>query len=568
MDESIDKKNLHHRLSVLKNQATFDTDSYEFDESVTPFNGDPSTAKTLDDIVQCLEGSSDCTIEARVISIKNDGTRTVQEMGKDAFLESYKKNESSRLNFKESCDNFSTDADPSSRVGDDTINTLGGPFNKQLYQKDYLKMHATCFHAYHHDPMGRSVVHIIRDFTLGRGFKVNCESKVAQAIWDAFSEVNNLDQLMEYVAIELSIYGESMLWWLPGNEEYISYQVSPDQMPKSKFLPRIRLIDPSVIWEIVTYPEDITRVLFYQWVAPTQYQTYTGKDAGKSVPGSKFIYQQIPADQVDHFKINCASNEKRGRSDLFPALGYMKRLRDSVNYSIIGMQKNAAWAIDTKIEGSQADIDAYVASQEALGTIPPAGSEFVHSAKVTREMLSAQGAGKSVSNAFDWAMSMVAIATGIPVQYFGSHLSGQGTRGNAIVATEPVTKKFEARQLVYERIIRKMATRLFKTYGIETGIEVTFPEIIIADRSQKLKDLLLAQSSGWLSKERCAEIAAKEFNVTDFNYDDEKVAIESDVTIPPEQSNPLSSLGSMGISSRKTSITSQDKKDLSDHEGY
>ena len=39
--------------------------------------------------------------------------------------------------------------------------------------------------------------------------------------------------------------------------------------------------------------------------APTQYQMFTQADkGGERVPSSKFIYQQIPAEQVLHYRIN------------------------------------------------------------------------------------------------------------------------------------------------------------------------------------------------------------------------------------------------------------------------
>ena len=81
-----------------------------------------------------------------------------------------------------------------------------------------------------------------------------------------------------------------------------------DPRPVGKgLIPRVRLIDPSTVWEILTPPEDINQPIAYQQVFPTQYQIYTGIDKGGVVPSSKFIMQQIPAEEVLHFKINCVS---------------------------------------------------------------------------------------------------------------------------------------------------------------------------------------------------------------------------------------------------------------------
>jgi hypothetical protein len=274
------------------------------------------------------------------------------------------------------------------------------------------------------------------------------------------------------------------------------------------------------------------------------------------VQTSKFIYQQIPAPEMLHYKVNSVSNEKRGRSDLYPVFGYLKRLRDSVNYSVIALQKQSAWAIDTKIEGNQDDIDNYVKSIEQQGAIAPAGSEFVHSAQVVREFLSANASSGGQSEAFLWCLSMISIGSGIPVSWLGSHLSSGSTRASAVVSTEPVHKKFEMRQKLYEQIILDLWDYLMTTFGIKATCEVTFPDLITQDRSQKLKDLALCQSQGYFSKERCANIAAKEFNATDFNFDTEIVEEETDPVLGAPLTQPPM-LGTQGL-------TSPERKDIKD----
>lgn len=567
MVKDVDEKKKLERMLILKNQA-FKNDSFEYDDSFESHDGsDPLSCKTTDEIVKCLERNENCTIEARVIGADKDGNTKLIDLDKKEFIEAFKFGEQGKIKLKESNDYFGMDSDASPLVGQDYIPMLGGPFNKQQYYKDYLKGHATAFYYFHHDPYANLVVKMTRDFTLGRGFRVDFKNPLAQATWEAFSEINNLPQMLDYIAFELSLYGEIMLWWLPQKETYISYQLSPKQAPPKAFLPRFRLIDPSVIWEIVTYPEDITRVLYYQWVAPTQWSMYTGRDKGETVPGTKFIYQQIPADQVDHFKINVVSNEKRGRSDLFPAFGYFKRFRDSINYAIVSMQKNAAWAIDTTIDGDMTDINNYVASQEALGTIPEAGSEFVHSKQVTRQYLSNLGGGKGANfAAFEWSLSSIASATGWPVSYFGTHLSGGQTRASALVATEPIAKKIEQRQLIYDRIIVKIAKRLLEPLGLYEKPEITFPEVITQDRSQKLKDIAAAQMAGWISKERAAEIAAKELNITEFDYKSEKLKIEQDQTMSNYLTSPLTSDSMLNKSA--SAVTSNERQGIKDADGF
>jgi hypothetical protein len=551
------KKPEHTR--VIHKSAPFRDSDYHIDDRFIPFDGNPMNAHSIGEMIECVSKGK-AEIEARLLCTDNS-FKKIPDAKK--FLESLKNNEkNSKL--REAYDAFGyDDCRGGNDYGHESIPLIGGPFYKQLYYYDYIRMHNLSFYAYHHDPMARLIVSTIVEFTMGRGFRVDIEDKLELAMWRAFEEANDIQSLMLQVAREISIYGEEMLWWLPNRDTKIQFRVQPGQEAQKGIIPRVRTLDPSSIWDIITYPEDITRVIAYQMVSPTQYQTYTASDGGHPVPGSKFMYQQIPAEEVDHFKVNCVSNEKRGRSDLFPVLGYLKRLRDSVNYSIIALQKQSAWCIDTQIDGSPEDIDAYVSNLNEQLAMPNPGGEFVHSEKVTRTYLNNAGSNQGGSDAFEWCMSMIAAGTGIPISYFGIHLSGGQTRASALVATEPVAKKFQLRQAVYEGIIKKMAKRL----GIKSPIEVTFPELIVQDRSAKLKDLALAETQGWISKSRAAEIAAKELHITDFKFDDERVEMGQEQQGQNPENQPLTGPAQIPSGQPKTSgVSSEDRRSLADAE--
>jgi len=527
------------RAAVIKNLLAFNESDYTFDDKFTPWDPskDGTNVHTTHELYELAKRDEKIQIEGTTLAYK-EGKLVRVPINREKFMEAFKAN--SRRKFREAYDAFLTDQDIASSsgnlIGQDYIPLMGGPFHKQLYLYDYLRMNAYSFWAYNHWPVCKRAVDIMASFTLGRGYRVDIKRQSggdhpeAEALWAAFESVNDLPTLMTHVATELSRDGEVMFWWLPNQQTKIAFQVRPGQEPPTGIIPRIRLIDPSCIYDIATYPEDITRVLFYQWVSPTQYQIYTGNDGGSPVPGTKFIMQQIPADQVDHYKVNCSSNEKRGRSDLFAGLGFAKRLTDTVNYSLVGLQKAVAWSIDTTIEGTQSDIDAYVQSQQQMGTIPTSGSEFVHTKKVERKYLGNEATAKGGDNpVFDWSMNMFCSAVGIPTNYFGMHHGGGSTRANAFVATDPVLRHFEMRQLVYQRMLTKMAKRLFKTFGIKDAvIEVTMPELMTQDRSAKLKDLALAEMQGWISHERAATIASKELNIDEYDVDIEMEKIKQD----------------------------------------
>lgn len=526
-----------------------------------PLKGDyrPEIQSTAD-LVELLESDKNSEIDARVlVRERSTGNVGLKRMNKKEFIEAAKMTEYG-------LDSFSTDYDATpnvGQVGEDFVPLLGGPFYRQLYQLDYIKQANAAFYAVNHDPLAHAAINVISDFTLGRGYRVDCEDETALSVWRAFEKVNDLPRQMLQLSREIAIYGESMIWWLPDNDAKIIQRPYPGQRIPKALIPRIRLIDPTVIYEIVTAPEDITDVKFYVWLAPTQYQVFSGLQQNTQIPTSKFIFQQIPASQMMHYKVNAVSNEKRGRSDLFPVLGYLKRLRDSVNYSIIALQKQAAFAIDTTIRGSQSDLQNYIDDQQRFGTFAPAGSEFVHTDAIERKYVGVEGSRGGASQSFDWAFSMFCAGIGIPVSYFGTHLSGGQTRASAIVSTEPVAKRFEQRQQVYERIIYDLWDRVMQWAGLGfIPCEVSFPELITQDRSQKLKDLALARQQGWISTETAASIAAKELNITSFEFQKEieKIKSEGDIGIIA----PLSTNGQLTPQDETevNALTSQNRAEI------
>lgn len=556
------KKQRLLRARTLTN-GCYDPKTYEFDDSFRPYNPDDGmSVHTTYEMLEYLQRHPECELDAKVIGWDKDKFRP-KRIGKEKLFEAFQSNVWDHQKFRE-LDSFAADFSPNAGIGmgigQDFQPLLGGPFFKNLYYyQDYIRMHSEAFYAYHHDPIAKAIVQITRDFVIGTGFEVQVKDqsdrgKLAMAAWKAFEEVNDLQTQIDNATEELSVYGEVMFWKLPNNQDKIIYRLRPGDSIPYGVIPRVRLIDPSNIVEIVTYPEDITRPLMYIWLTPTQWQMFSsGLGEGrptdlKSIqPSLKFIYRTVMADQMMHFKINSVSNEKRGRSDFYPVLSYMKRLRDIVDYQLLALQKNAAWAIDTEIDGDQTDIDNYIQDQASLGTVAPAGSEFVHSTKIKRNYNGNQGASNINSDAFSIALSMIASGVGIPVSYFGTHLSGGSTRAAALVATEPVAKKMEKRRETMKHILQKLWAYCMECAGIkDVDCQIIFPELITQDRSQKLKDIMTCEQNRWISPARAAGIAAKEMGIDDYNYDTElKEMTDQLPSIPMPLTDPAIQGGSV-----------------------
>lgn len=537
----------------LLTEGCYNPKTYEFDSSFRPY--DPKNGKSVHTTWEMLEyigNNPEVELDARVVGWGKQGWET-KSISKEQFFESFKKRTWDSVRFKMT-ENFSggnsvlaAPVSPTFSVGNDFTPLLGGPFYKNLYYyQDYIRMHSEAFYAKNYDPVANAISQITRDFVIGTGFEVHCDTKdpigkVAMAAWKAYEEVNDLQNQIDHACEELSIYGEVMWWKLPHNQDKITYQLRQGDTVPYGIIPRVRLLDPSNLVEIVTYPEDITRVLFYCWLTPTQWQMFTsglGEGAPKTQSGIqsslKFIYRTIMADQIMHFKINTVTGEKRGRTDYFPVLSYLKRLRDTVDFSLIALQKVAAWAIDTEIDGDQTDINNYLQAQAQLGTIAPAGSEFVHTTKIKRTMQANMGSSNINSDAFALGLSMCAMGSGIPVSYFGTHLSGGQTKASAIVGTEPVAKKFEKRREVMKRMIKQHWNYCMESGGLpRIPCDIIFPEIITQDRSQKLKDLQMAELQNWIAPETAANMAAKELQVQNYSYREEMEKSKAEQAMAP-----------------------------------
>lgn len=533
------KRIVKPKVSVRKARESFKTDFTSYDIS-DRFDLNAEGIRTIPQLITAIEAGK-ASVEPIVHGYSKKERRVVQKrISQKSFVESFKRkgNPFSKVNLREGFDGFGNDANIGAQIQDDFIPILGGPFFKQLYQTDYTKAQSLAYYAANHDPIARALINLVIEFTLGRGFEIQCENKMAMAAWNAFEKANKIQHMMHQIAREIQYYGETMIYKLPQMQSQIRFNTPLDQIPTGA-IPRVRVIDPSNIWEIVTIPEDIQSVLYYVWLAPTQWQTYSGLN-GKNVGSSKFIFQSIDAKEMMHFKINSVSNEKRGRSDLFPILGYLKRLRDSINYAILSQMKQSAWSIDTTIEGGQADLDAYVAELDAIGTIPNAGSEFVHTSKVTRQMLEGKGTHGS-SDSFLWNLSMCCAGYGVPTNYLGTHLTGGQTRAGSVVATEPFVKKIEMRQNVYREILKSLWDYCMEWAGIrDQDCKIILPEIVVQDRSAKLKDLAVAVSQKWIARSTAAEMAAKELGIDKFNFNEEEQKIEQDLpALDPKTISPL-----------------------------
>ncbi len=420
-----------------------------------------------------------------------------------------------------------------------------GPVTRQLYWRDYFAMSAKAFEAYNHDPVSWRCVHMKQEFALGKGLqaratfggasgKAGQTHDQAQAVWDEFWKRNRMDQRLDMMARDLS--------W--GGEQFLRYFTTGK-------LTTVRSLDPASVYDLITDPEDLETVFAYHQQFQTAYQLYPPKaptpPTGIQSPegptqvgaGTRYIIRQILPQEIDHYRINQSAYERRGRSDLYPALGWIKRMRDYLISHVIraDMLSRVCW--DLQVKGNVAAIQSLRGLLFPNGQAPQPGTVFGHNEASTLTAIVPQqtGTGGRWDPVLDALVTMVANSIGLPKDWLGFGMGA--TRASALVATEPAARSLEELQGTCEMVLHDSFDRVMATAGIlDAEVEFTFPSIATEDRSALLQDLSFAEANGWLSKQTAASIAAKNLGITSYDYEEEQGLIADEFPAPEMEDVP------------------------------
>lgn len=467
---------------------------------------------------------------------------------------------------------------------------MGGPFSHQQYLHDFLDGLAKSFEAYNHSPYAHQIVRLTTSFVLGRGVSYKAKDQLVQERFAAWWKKADMDHRLETWSDCLSRDGELIV------------RRFKNPVTKELFL---RWIGPSTVWEFVTDIEDIETVYYLHQQYPAAYQVLYGAPAGAKYDPSKFdstkyIVNQIPYDEVYCVKINVGPDEKRGRSDIFCILGWLKRHKDFQTGQVLKAIVQSVFAWKNKLAGKQTDVDAFI---QKFGTsVPDFGSLWTENEASTLEPMvaDAKGAGDMSAPGIE---NTIAVGSGIPKEYLGS--SEHASRSTAVIGSEPGIKKFQSRQLLLGRFLKKIAADWFAnevargaipasqpgddpelgvvlrwlqkamkrlpllaapidqvvkaltgaTLMVPTDgeIEFGFPEIAIEDRGKKIQDLITAKDERVITHRDMSEAIAKELGKHDYSYEatqdqikeDEAASIaplyaqpEADPNAPPKPGEP------------------------------
>ena len=385
-----------------------------------------------------------------------------------------------------------------------------GPFTKQLYLQDMWKLDALIFQFCNYSGLAKRALAIKAAYILGNGIKIDFENDDTQTDWDATED-------------EIGIYDVWLRWiiyWLKYGELNVNPWIGVDKKLK------VRAIDRSTIWDIVTNPEDVFDIHGYWVQFTTQYQLFTKGTDNVEQPYTKYVMRMMPPDSIIQIKRNVEENEKRGRSDLIAGLAYISYYDDYLRAVVLRTIMEASYVWDIELQfGDQTDVD-----REALkeANFPNPGQSFFHTSSLKRTLSGFTGAiGRGQGGKAEEIIGGFAIAVGVPEEFLGQ--ASQANKAAALTGTAPFVKETQVNQKQFEVMIRKVINFWLEGTGRKgQKFEVIFPEISPADMFTKIQAIVLSQTSGYYSIERAATMTAKELNDTTYAYEAEKAKIDKE----------------------------------------
>ncbi len=374
------------------------------------------------------------------------------------------------------------------------------------YQKDpipstYLELHNACYEAYNANPLAFAIIEMTTSFVLGKGITLAANAPAVQRVLLDFwhDPDNHMETRIYALCTELSLYGE----------QFIRFYVN-----KIDGSVKIRQVDPSIIDQIETDPDDIETVLRFHRrpVGPSATQP------GDPAPVTPLEQQNfegewfVAGSEMVQFCINKVSNAKRGKSDLATLLPWLRRYKDWLTDRVRINKYKGAFLWDVQLSG--ADKKAVDRKKMEYATPPEPGTVIIHNEAEKWSAVKPEISANDVAEDGRALKLMIAVGAQVPEHYLSD-----GSNGNRATAAEmglPTLLKFQRRQYVVRALLRTILDRVLeeackaKRLSSESDMcyDLLFPEIdvddhqVLASSTQMLVSALtVAKQQGWVSDE-------------------------------------------------------------------
>ena len=374
------------------------------------------------------------------------------------------------------------------------------------YQKDpipstYLELHNACYEAYNANPLAFAVVEMTTSFVLGKGVTLSANCPAVQHVLEDFwhDADNHMETRIYALCTELSLYGE----------QFIRFYVN-----KIDGSVKIRQVDPSIIDQIETDPDDIETVLRFHRRPVGPSATQPGDPAPVTpLEQSNFEGEWFKAgSEMVQFCINKVSNAKRGKSDLATLLPWLRRYKDWLTDRVRINKYKGAFLWDVQLLG--ADKKAVDRKKMEYAIPPEPGTVIIHNEAEKWSAVKPEINANEAAEDGRALKLMIAVGAQLPEHYLSD-----GSNGNRATAAEmglPTLLKFQRRQYVMRALLRTILDRVLQeackakrlAANVDMHYDILFPEIdvddhqMLATSTQMLVSALtVAKQQGWVSDE-------------------------------------------------------------------
>lgn len=420
------------------------------------------------------------------------------------------------------------------------------------YQKDvipstFLEIHNQCYEAYNANPLAYAIIEMTTSFVLGKGVKVTAEKKGVQNVIDAFwnDPDNHMDTRIYDACRELSLYGEI----------YVRFFVN-----KYDGTTKIRFIDPSIIDQVETDPDDVEHHLRYHRrpIGPSPTQTMdpvantldrvalNQASVGISIGDPTMQGQWFEAGkEVVQFAINKVSNAKRGKSDLATLLPWLRRYKDWLTDRVRINKYKGAFLWDVTLKGA----DAKIVNRKKMDYAypPEPGTVIIHNEAEVWAAVKPEINANDAANDGRAIKLMIAVGALLPEHYLSD--GDNSNRATSAEMSLPTFLKFQMRQHVMKNIIKTCCDRaIFEAQAAgklaqraNVSYSIIMPEIDTGDNqsmAQAVSFLMTAIAQaiqlGLMSKETAMVLIFKCLN-EEVDVHDELARIQADIEQAKQQ---------------------------------
>lgn len=413
---------------------------------------------------------------------------------------------------------------------------------RDLTPVEQSKLIEVANHLATRNPLAKRIREIRRDFVIGEGCNIVAKDPEIQKLFDETIKdpVNNWDEYQEQLVDYLGINGELNI---------------PAFVHKFTGAVQWGWIDANEVDKVVADPRN-RRVMTHVVM-----KLGAGAGAAENVPTSeKQVYEIIHIDRsnayspswnyrvgnIHNFRINCAPDARRGRSDLEAWADLVTAWDEATFNDLERAIQMIKFIWDIEFTGLT---DEQIEDKLAKMNEPRPGSMRAHNDKVKWEAVTPDLKAGDFRKLADGIRDDVLGAAGLSPFFFG--ITSDANRASAQALDTPILKGLTARQKKVKAIFKDMfdyvidqkalVDKSFKhkleTGAIDRAFEVELPEISIKDLSkigsvltQIAAGLEIAVEKKWLSNETAAKsftMFLGQFDIT-ANYEDEQALIKKE----------------------------------------